>query len=65
MINEEALVLYWYLTTNEWINAFLFINISRLLFRTIDLLWNLLEYSDEEQIINQLNSRVTLRLIIK
>lgn len=37
--------------------------IFRLLFRTIELLWNILEYGDEEQLCNQLNSRVTIRLI--
>ena len=32
----------------------------RFLFRTIELLWNLLEHGDEEQISDQLNSRVTI-----
>ncbi len=36
---------------------------SRLLFRTIELLWNLLEHGDEEQISDQLNSRVTMSLL--
>jgi len=36
---------------------------GELLFRTIELLWNLLENGDEEQIIDQLNSRVTIGLL--
>ena len=35
----------------------------RLLFRTIELLWNLLEHGDAQQISDQLNSRVTIRLV--
>ncbi|CAF4352042.1 unnamed protein product, partial [Rotaria sordida] len=30
------------------------------LFRTVELLWNLLEYGPDEQICDQLNSRVTI-----
>lgn len=37
--------------------------ILRLLFRTIELLWNLLEHGDEEQVSDQLNSRVTMRFV--
>ncbi len=37
----------------------------RLLFRTIELLWNLLEHGDEEQISDQLNSRVTMRFVVR
>ena len=44
---------------------FFCLSFPRLLFRTIDVLWNLLEYGDEGQICDQLNSRVTLRLIGK
>ncbi|CAF0791002.1 unnamed protein product [Rotaria sp. Silwood1] len=36
---------------------------GELLFRTIDLLWNLLEYGTDEQICDQLNSRVTISLL--
>ncbi|CAF1262817.1 unnamed protein product [Rotaria sordida] len=36
---------------------------GELLFRTIELLWNLFEYGDEEQISEQLNSRVTISLL--
>lgn len=35
----------------------------RLLFRTIELLWNLLEHGDSQQISDQLNSRVTISLL--
>ena len=35
----------------------------RLLFRTIELLWNLLEHGDPQQISDQLNSRVTISLL--
>ncbi|CAF4344170.1 unnamed protein product, partial [Adineta steineri] len=33
------------------------------LFRTIETLWNILEHGDEEQISDQLNSRVTISLL--
>ncbi|CAF1002747.1 unnamed protein product [Rotaria sordida] len=33
------------------------------LFRTVELLWNLLEYGPDEQICDQLNSRVTISLL--
>ncbi|CAF5132343.1 unnamed protein product, partial [Rotaria magnacalcarata] len=35
----------------------------RLLFRTIELLWNIFENGDEEQIGEQLNSRLTISLL--
>ncbi|CAF2057881.1 unnamed protein product [Rotaria magnacalcarata] len=36
---------------------------GELLFRTIELLWNLLENGDDEQVADQLNSRVTIGLL--
>ncbi|CAF4303340.1 unnamed protein product, partial [Adineta steineri] len=36
---------------------------GELLFRTIELLWNILEQCDEEQISDQLDSRVTISLL--
>ncbi|CAF0835162.1 unnamed protein product [Adineta ricciae] len=36
---------------------------GELLFRTIETLWNILEHGDEEQISDQLNSRVTISLL--
>ncbi len=51
---------YYYCVSNQIANSFIIYHIFRLLFRSIEILWNLIENGDKKQVAEQLNTMVAI-----